>query len=96
MKIVATDPLLHTSRGGPVKVGNVYTNPHGKPHFKIVLGIVAKERERPFNNVALLKIFATGEIAGCCMEPETYVRDHQDLVGVVESMPTLKIRWNRK
>jgi hypothetical protein len=96
MKIIASDPMLHTYRGGPVKIGNVYTNPHGKPHFKIVLGIVNQINHRPFKNVALLKILATGEIAGCAMEPEKYVQDHQDLIGIVEEMPTLKIKWLRK
>ncbi len=93
MRVIA-HPEKRARRGLPVVEGNVYTNANGRPHYKIVLGIIPRdERGRPWNNVALLKVFADGSLAGCAMEPEAYMRDHQDLVGKVSDMPSLKIEW---
>lgn len=93
MKIEALSPVKFR-RGGEVKIGNVYTNPHGRPCYKIVLGIINRgTTARPFNNVALYKVFADGECAGANCEPEQYLREHQDLVGTIVEMPTLKIEW---
>jgi hypothetical protein len=93
MKVKALAPTAFR-RGGEVKIGNVYTNPHGRPHYKIVLGIIIRDnRARPYNNIVLYKVFADGSCAGASVEPEAYVRDHQDLVGTVTNMPTLNIEW---
>lgn len=94
MKVAPLCPTI-LRRGGPVEVGNVYTNPHGRPHYKIVIGIITRDaRDRPYNNIALFKVYADGSCAGASVEPEVYIRDHQDLVGKVKNMPTLKVEWN--
>lgn len=87
---VVVHPEERPRRGGPVEEGNVYTNRSGRPHYKIVLG---KIRGKNYNNVAVLKVFVTGEIAGASCEPESYLRDHQDLVGRVENLPDFHVRW---
>lgn len=94
MKIEMT-PKLHPRRGGTVEVGNVYNNPHGKSFYKIVIGM-PKENARGksfFNNVICIHVNTSGEIVGCGALPERYVSEHQDLVGRVISMPSLKIVW---
>lgn len=90
-------PNSAARRGDEVKVGNVYTNAHGRPHYKIVIGIITREGRfrRPHNNVAVFKVFADGSCAGAACEPEAYLRDHQDLVGTIKEMPTLKVEWLR-
>lgn len=93
MRVIA-HPEKRARRGQDVQEGNVYTNPHGRPHYKIVLGVIPRDSlDRPWKNVVLLKVFADGSLAGCAMEPSSYVRDHQDLVGRVMDMPQLKIEW---
>lgn len=92
---VSIIPNTKSRRGDPVEVGNVYTNPHGRPHYKIVLGIISRANDRPFNNVAILKVFADGSCAGACCEPQQYLREHQDLIGQVKDMPELKVEWLR-
>jgi hypothetical protein len=87
------EPTIKPRRGVPVLVGNVYTNPHGRPYYKIVLGIVAQERDRPWNCVVMLHVSATGDIVGSSNQPIAYVRDHQDLMGKVNNLPDLKIEW---
>lgn len=98
MKVVI-DSIKHVRRGGPVEVGNVYTNPHGKNVFKVVVAIVpdnARARGRPWNNIVLLDVMHDGTIVRGHNEPETYIREHQDLVGKVKEFGTLKIEWLRK
>lgn len=92
MKVEAL-PMMHARRGGPVEEGNVYTNPHGRPHYKIVLGKITTQNDRPYRNVVILKVFATGDLAGACCESEAYISEHNDLVGKVHGLPTLKIEW---
>lgn len=93
MKVIA-HPERRAKRGGPVEIGNVYSNPHGRPHYKIVLGITERcSRGRPWKNVAVYKVLADGSCAGAGTEPEKYLSEHQDLVGKVANMPTLKIKW---
>lgn len=95
MKVIPLPPTK-LRRGGPVEIGNVYTNPHGRPHYKIVIGIIERcSRGRPWKNIALYKVFADGSCAGACTEPETYIRDHQDLVGKCTNLPPLKIEWSK-
>lgn len=87
-------PQFHPRRGGEVKVGNVYTNPHGKNFYKIVVGMVVREFDRrPWNNVIMLHVNTAGEIVGSSNQPLTYISEHQDLVGIVKVMPSLKIEW---
>lgn len=94
---VTIDSIRHVHRGGEVKVGNVYTNPHGKNVFKVVVGIckTSASGRTPFNNVVLLDVTHDGSIVRGHNEPESYVREHQDLVGTVTNMPHLKIEWLR-
>ena len=90
MKVII-DSIRHIRRGGPVEIGNVYSNPHGKNVFKIVVGKI-KEKH---HNIVLLNVNHKGEVVRGVNEPECYIRDHQDLVGKVKSFPTLKIEWLR-
>ena len=90
---VSIIPNTKSRRGDPVEVGNVYTNPHGRPHYKIVIGIMDIVNDRPWKNVAIYKVFADGKCAGASCEPEKYLRDHQDLIGYIKDMPTLKVEW---
>lgn len=88
------NPTIAPRRGTQPKIGNVYSHARGKPVWKIVVGHVAMDkRERPWNNVVLLHVNLTGDVVSCSREPEAYVRDHQDLVGYVKTMPTLKVEW---
>lgn len=89
-------PQIKPRRGGPVKEGNVYTNPHGPGYYKVVMGIIPdtwRKTGRNWNKIVLLHISSLGEIVGASCQPETYVCNHQDLVGIVKHMPSLKIEW---
>jgi hypothetical protein len=91
-------PQLHPRRGGEVKVGHVYSNPHGRPFYKVVLGIVPETwgRSKTFNNIVMLHVTSLGEVVGSSCQPQLYVSEHQDHVGIVKNMPTLKIEWLKK
>lgn len=81
-------------RGGEVVVGNVYANVHGKDVFKIALAVIERDKwDKPWKNVVLLRVGVTGNIIGCGMEPFEYMSEHQDHVGVVKELPTLKVEW---
>ncbi len=88
-------PKLAPRRGGEVKEGNVYTNPHGRAFYKVVMGIIPPEysNRARYNNVVMLHVDSTGHIVGASVQPRIYVSEHQDHVGIVKSMPTLKIEW---
>jgi len=88
-------PALKPRRGGKVKEGNVYTNPHGRNFYKVVMGIIPPEwsNRARYNNIVMLHVSSTGQIVGASVQPETYVCNHQDLVGTVKNMPALKIEW---
>ena len=88
-------PQIRPRRGGEVKVGNVYTNPHGRPFYKVVLGIIPADwsRSSRWNNIVMVHVTALGEIVGASVQPTKYVSEHQDHVGTVRDMPTLKIEW---
>lgn len=94
MKIEMT-PKLAPQRGGEVKVGNVYSNSHGRTFYKVVVGIVPPDwgSRGKYNNIVMIHVTSNGEIVGAACQPHRYVSDHQDLVGVVKNMPTLKIEW---
>jgi len=95
MKIIMT-PTISPRRGEPVVLGNVYANSHGAPHFKVVVGIVARDKwNRPYNRIVCLHISAVGLVVGASRYPEEYISQHNDLVGKVKSMPELKIEWLR-
>jgi hypothetical protein len=83
---------LRLHRGGPVEVGNVYSNCKNR-YFRVVIGIVKRQCNRPWNNVVCMHVDATGEIVGSSNQPELYVSEHQDLVGKVLDMPSMKITW---
>lgn len=91
-------PRLSPRRGGPVKVGNVYTKPHGRPFYKVVVGIIPESyRGRAkWNNIVMLHVDALGNICGASCQPTIYVSNHQDHVGTVKNLPTLKIEWLSK
>jgi len=97
MKIEMT-PKLHPRRGGEVKIGNVYNNPHGKTFYKVVVGMPTQTARgnRSYRNVVCLHISTSGEVVGCSANPADYISNHQDLVGQVKNMPTLKIEWFEK
>jgi hypothetical protein len=92
MKIELT-PQIKARRGGDVCVGNVYVNASGRMHYKIVINVLEKIGGKPYKNVAILKVSPTGDIIGAGMEPLPYIRDHHDLVGTVNNMPTLSVEW---
>ena len=90
---------LHPRRGGPVLVGNIYSNPHGRNYYKVVVNVLTKNstgwRQR-YTNVIMLHVDTLGNIVGSSNQPETYVSEHQDLVGKVKGMPTLKLDFFQK
>ena len=62
---VTLSPQIKPRRGCEVKLGSVYQNPHGRPFYKLVVGLVDRTaRNRPWNNVILLHIDAKGNIVG--------------------------------
>ncbi len=89
MKALIT-PVIHPRRGGDVAEGNVYANMHGRPFYKVVIGLVVDKR---YNNICCLHIAATGAIVGCSMQPPAYLSNHHDLVGKVKKLPDFKIDW---
>lgn len=94
MKVILPGPMA-LRRGGEVEVGNVYQNPHGRAFFKVVVGIVEKVRNRPWNDIVLIHVNAKGEVVGSSNAPLQYIKNHHDLVGRVNKMPELKMRWAR-
>ena len=94
MKVTVPNEYI-PRRGAKVNPGGVYYKRQGNPFFRIVLAIVEQVRERPYNNVAMLHVDATGAVVGCSMQPDRYVQDHMDLIGIVENMPELKIIFNQ-
>jgi len=90
VEIVKTTPR----RCGKVEVGNVYSNVHGQNVFKIAVAVVPRDKwEKPWKNVVLLRVNIAGDIVGCGMEPQEYMSEHQDHVGVVKELPNLKVEW---
>lgn len=83
-------------RGADVVEGNVYVHPRGRPFFKIVVGVLTEQMalgRRKWNNVIMLHVDATGQVVGASQQPILYVKNHQDLVGKVRELPSLKIEW---
>jgi hypothetical protein len=89
---VEISPRLYPRRGGEVKVGNVYDT-KGQKYCRLVVSIVVRQGNRPWNNIICLHIDNRGDIVGSSAAPELYVKEHQDLVGIVREMPALKIEW---
>ena len=93
MKVKVPDPYTPT-RGAPVVPGNVYSHRSGRPYFRIVLGLVEKHRDRPFNNAICLHVAGNGELVGCSMQPHRYLSEHNDLVGKVDGeLPTIAFHF---
>lgn len=94
---VEIEPRLHPNRGGEVKIGNVYSNQKFR-YYRLVVGIIDSKHARRsrWANVVCIHVDATGEIVGCSCQPTVYMREHQDLVGHVTKMPSMKIVWNRE
>ena len=88
-------PKLHPRRGSEVKEGNVYTNPHGRNFYKVVMGIIPPEfsNRARYNDIVMLHVDSGGNVVGASVQPKIYVSEHQDLVGIVRNMPPLKIEW---
>lgn len=91
---VSMIPQLSPRRGGKVCEGNVYTNPHGRNFYKVVMGIIPPEfsNRAKYNNVVMIHVSSTGQIVGASVQPHIYVSEHQDLVGTA-IIPDLKIKW---
>lgn len=96
MKVIL-DPTITVHRGGEVKVGNVYSNPKFR-YWRIVVGIIPPVeigRSR-WNNVVCIHVDIDGNIVGASCQPTRYMSEHQDLVGHVKTMPSMKIEWLHK
>jgi len=92
MKVDVGNRALIIHRGGEVKIGNVYSNAKAR-FFRVVIGIIDRKHDKPWNNIVCIHIDATGEIVGASCQPMRYMSEHQDLVGKVIEMPTLKLEW---
>lgn len=91
---IEISPKLNPSRGADVIVGNVYQNHRASAKYlRVVVGIVKRDGTRPWNNVVCLHVDNYGDIVGASCNPYKYVQEHQDLIGRVKAMPTLKIEW---
>lgn len=93
MKINLT-PRLTPRRGEPVRVGNVYSTKMGPNGYFLVVGVVRRDGDRPWNNVVLLRFDQAGQVTRGSNEPEAYVQDHKDLIGFVENMPDIIVKWD--
>lgn len=93
---VEIEPRIYPHRGGEVIVGNVYQGKPNQRYFRLVVGVVSRENNRPWNNVVCLSIDAFGNVVGASCQPYAYVQEHQDLIGRVLEMPSLKIEWLRE
>ncbi len=92
---VEISPRLYAHRGGDVEVGNVYSNDHSR-YFRVVIAIAGLRKGRvPWNSVVCIHVDATGEVTGASCQPINYMREHQDLIGKVKQMPSMKIEWFR-
>ena len=89
MKAILQSPM-NPRRGDAVNVGNVYANAHGRPFYKVVVGIADGDR---YNRVICIHVAATGKLVGCSMQPMPYLSNHNDLVGTAEELPDFKIEW---
>jgi hypothetical protein len=96
MKVIL-DPAIVIHRGGEVKIGNVYSNPKFR-YWRVVVGIIIKPvgSGQRWNNVVCIHIDIDGDIVGASCLPTRYMSEHQDLVGHVKQMPSMKIEWLRK
>lgn len=93
MQIQVT-PRLKARRGIVPAVGHVYATKQGINGYFVVVGISHPQKnERPFNNVHMVRFAMNGEIVGVKSEPESYVQNHKDLVGEIDTMPTLTVMW---
>lgn len=93
---VTLDPKMVIHRGGEVKVGNVYSNPKFR-YWRIVIGINDRATGRKtWNNVVCIHVDIDGNVIGCSNQPTNYMKEHQDLVGHVKEMPSMKVEWLRK
>jgi len=87
-------PRMFPRRGAEVSVGGVYVSRrNGRPCYKVVIAVVPREGNRPWSNTVFLHIAATGDIIGSSMQPYDYVKDHMDLIGRANDLPSFKIEW---
>lgn len=86
---------MKARRGVTPAIGQVYATRQGKNGYFVIVGIShpGKSNERPYNNVHMIRFGMDGEVYGCCSEPEVYVQNHKDLVGEVDSVPTMTVKW---
>lgn len=89
---VHMSPERRARRGDPVAIGNVYCVRNSRA-YSIVIAIVRRQNERPWNNVICLRVNAMGEVEGCEAIPEAYCSDHRDLVGKADKIPDFSVRW---
>lgn len=89
-------PKIVPRRGTPVVEGNVYANRKGQNYFDVVIAILKRDGDRPWNNVCILRVDIHGNLRGVRQEPERYVSEHKDLVGKVKEIPALEIEWFKK
>lgn len=91
---VTLDPALVIHRGGEVLVGNVYSNVKFR-YWRIVVGKIGPQvsRRGRWNNIVCLHVDINGDIVGASCQPERYMSEHQDLVGKVKQMPSMKVEW---
>lgn len=93
---VEISPRLYAHRGGDVEVGNVYSNDHSR-YFRVVIAVAGLRKGRvPWNNVVCIHVDATGDVIGASCQPIRYMQEHQDLIGKVKQMPSMKIEWFRE
>ncbi len=81
---------IRPRRGQEPEVGFVYSHMRAR-YYKVIIGI--GDHNVRWNCVHFIHVDATGDVVGTSSQPIPYVRDHQDLVGRVTSMPDLKIEW---
>lgn len=94
---ITLDPKIIVHRGGMVKVGNVYSNPKFR-YWRIVVGIIKDDgtRRSRWNCVVCIHVDINGDIVGSSNQPIKYMSEHQDFVGIVKHMPSMKIEWLRE
>ena len=97
MKVILDPAIIVHRRGEEVKIGNVYSNEKFR-YWRIVVGIFDETTHgrKPWNCIVCLHVDINGAIVGSSNQPKKYMSEHQDLVGFVKDMPSMKIEWYHK